>query len=276
METVGYVLLGCLALWAIILSPILHKDTFNGVGLGNPKLCIRFFMERRRKYGVIKGLYPVALLFLFLVYGYSRNITSIIPAFGIGTIGTWLLMIPLCLIATALVALFAIRWDNFMTKTCWQGIVLGWLIVAGIIVPLGIFYSSTGAQDWSTFIGYFASGTDDFFVSWWNYIWWGFIQQWLFLGYFNTRLRKGLSKSKYKGNMANILACIANMFFFGLFHVPAWDLALFAFTGGAFFAWIYQPDKRRNLWAMAIIQGLGGALLALLPWKLSVGPWAAK
>ncbi len=133
----------------------------------------------------------------------------------------------------------------------------------------------TGAQDWFAFIGYFASGNDSFLVSWWNYIWWGFIQQWLFLGYFNTRLRKGIPKGKYRGFAANIWVGIVNMFYFGLFHVPAWYLALFAFTGGLFFAWVFQPDKHRNLWAMAIIQGFGGALLGLLPWKLSVGPWAA-
>ncbi len=104
IEILGYVLLGCLALWAIILSPILHKDTFNGVGLGNPKLCIQFFAERRRKYGIVKGLYPLALLFLFLIYGYSSQITYIIKAFKIGSLATWLLMIPLCLLATVLVA----------------------------------------------------------------------------------------------------------------------------------------------------------------------------
>ncbi|MHA1869759.1 MAG: hypothetical protein ACTSXF_02320 [Promethearchaeota archaeon] len=270
-ENVGYVLLGILAIWAMIISPILHKDTFKGIGLGHPRQFIEFvrIMVKKRKFTHFFILIVGICILTWAALTYSSEIlesitiTEIIPAEFILTI--------LVLAAFAFICFFMIRWDNFIQS--FKMILIGWAIVGTFLITLAVIYCELGVQDWEKFQTFHLFGSDGFLINWFGYIFWGFMQHYLFLGYFNTRLRKGLPAKKILGIHGKYWSSILNTLYFGVIHFPAWNLAIFAFVGGFYFAYIFQKDKYRNLFAMGIIHGFGGALLPLLPWKLSVGPW---
>lgn len=272
IETLGYILLGLLALWALIFSPIIHKDTFRGVGLGHPKQFIKYMSDIRNERDY-KRLLPLFIVFIMLYLGYLVFLPDIKDAFGTSTTITLILSLPLVAILTLIVSLFMIRWDNF--HQTWKVILIGLTIVIPYLTAFGVFYCIIGTLNWDIFTGIAFWGTDGLYADWFAYIWWGFVQHWLFLGYFNTRLRKGLPEHKILGVKGKWWTGIINMFFFGIIHIPAWELAIFAFTGGIFFSYYFQKDKYRNLFAFGLIHGVGGALLGrLVPWELSVGPWA--
>jgi hypothetical protein len=271
MEYVGYGILGLLAIWAIIISPVLHKDTFKGIGLGHPMQFIAYLKDIKQN-KTYKKTIPIILIFLALVGGYTYQIQDIAEAFNVTTTGAFLLMVPLCIIALVLVCMFMIRWDNFIG--CWKIIVIGICYVGPYLLIFGVIYSIRGDIEWTEFTGLRFFGSEGLFVGWFDYMWFGFIQHYIFLGYFNTRLRKGFQNKKYFGLHGKYWTGIVNMFFFGIIHIPAWELAIFAFTGGIFFSWFFQKPKYRNLFAFGIIHGFGGALLGrFVPWEMSVGPW---
>jgi hypothetical protein len=274
VEQIGYAILGILALWALIISPLLHKDTFAGIGLGHPKKFLTFFRHRVRERGILLGLLPIFILFLIMLLAWIVNKNDISESLGISGFIYWIITLPLVGLATFVVSAIMIRWDVFLTKECWKMIFFGMLIVGSFLIVTALLYCIAGIQEWSVFTEFKWFGAEGFLNGWFGYIWWGFLQHYLFLGYFNTRLRKGFENRKYWGISGRWWSAGLNMFYFGIIHIPAWELAIFAFTGGLFFAWVFQQEKYRSLFAMGFIHGFGGALLGLLPWTMSVGPWA--
>ncbi len=131
-------------------------------------------------------------------------------------------------------------------------------------VPYGerlwFIFDSTAIVDWkkASFAG--------FMGNWAGYIYWGLVQEWLFLGYWCTLLAKSL-KNKY------VIAFLSSLCF-GVIHFPSWPLMIFTMAGGYFWALAWIDGKRyRNLFIFGMIHGFAGTLVAkIIPITMSVGP----
>ncbi len=131
-------------------------------------------------------------------------------------------------------------------------------------VPYGerlwYIFDSTALEDWNTASFAGAMG------NWAGYIYWGLVQEWLFLGYWCTLLTKSL-KNKHAIALYSSLC-------FGIIHFPSWPLMIFTMAGGYFWAlaWI-DGEKYRNIFVMGAIHGFAGTLVAkIIPITMSVGP----
>lgn len=103
---------------------------------------------------------------------------------------------------------------------------------------------------------------------WAGYVFWGWLQQMLFLSVFNTFFARAFEIRERKGL---ILAAFCTALYFGLIHIPNFWLSLFTFISG--FVWALYFMQERNLMAMGIVHGFGGTLLnKLAPISFSVGP----
>ncbi len=135
-----------------------------------------------------------------------------------GVLGTILTLIFECF-AFILLALVLIRWDTFWSML--RNFILYMVGFWAIIVLIGVINAAV-TNNWTSFTGFvFWDNTDNSFIPHVGfYLLWGMIQQWLCLGYFNTRLRKGIGNRKY-GAISGKLICalISGVFFAGL-HIP--------------------------------------------------------
>lgn len=105
-------------------------------------------------------------------------------------------------------------------------------------------------------------------AQWSGYVFWGWLQQMLFLSVYNTYFARAFDirekKQLYYSSFCTAL-------FFGLIHIPNFWLSLFTFISG--FVWAMFFVQERNLMAMGIMHGFGGTLLnKLVPINFSVGP----
>ncbi len=110
------------------------------------------------------------------------------------------------------------------------------------------------------------------------YLWWGALQQFLFMSYFLELWRKVFPNSKGYW-IAFGTACI-----FGVIHFPDWPLMLFTALMGMVWAYnwnaeYYDPKtgkvyRGNNLLLWGLVHGFGGSLIGfLLPFSMAVGPF---
>ena len=100
---------------------------------------------------------------------------------------------------------------------------------------------------------------------WGKYVWWGFAQELLFLGYWCTLLTK-IFKNKY------IVSLLSGMCF-AFIHFPSWPLMILTVIAGFFWGLAWQRNDARNLFVMGASHGFGGTLLfKFVPITGSVGP----
>lgn len=118
-----------------------------------------------------------------------------------------------------------------------------------------------------------------YLIGWYGYVWWGFVQQYLFMSYFLRLLTKIFPHSK--GFIpAALSSCI-----FGIIHYPDWPLMLFTGLAGMFWAYSFQKVhttkdgkivRGYNLYLFGMIHGFGGTFVnQLIPISMSVGPFNA-
>ncbi|MCP4760943.1 MAG: CPBP family intramembrane metalloprotease [archaeon] len=101
-----------------------------------------------------------------------------------------------------------------------------------------------------------------------GYIFWGFIQQLLFLSVFSVQFSRAFDVKTKNGQ---IYAALCSSLFFGLIHLPQFWLSLFTWISG--FIWSIIFLKSRNLFMMGISHGALATLLnQLTPIPFSVGP----
>jgi hypothetical protein len=104
-----------------------------------------------------------------------------------------------------------------------------------------------------------------FFSNFAYYIYWGALQEFLFLGYWCTILTK-VFKNKH-------LVALFSSACFGFIHFPSWPLMILTMVGGYFWAIAWQRNDSRNLFVMGAIHGFAGTLVAkFIPITMSVGP----
>ncbi len=109
----------------------------------------------------------------------------------------------------------------------------------------------------------------DFGGQWAGYIFWGWLQQLLFLSIFSVQFCRAFDIEKSKKQL--FAACLLSASFFGLIHIPNFWLGLFTFISGFFWALYFL--QRRNLFSMGVVHGFGGTMFnKLIPINFSVGP----
>lgn len=104
---------------------------------------------------------------------------------------------------------------------------------------------------------------------WSGYVFWGFLQELLFLGVFATQINRAFDIGRSRLHV--LLACLCTATLFGLIHLPNFWLGLVTFLGGLFGALCFMQCP--NLFALGIVHGYGGTMMnKLLPINFSVGP----
>lgn len=191
VNTVTNVLLVFGGAYLLLVAPVLHKDTRESWGLGNPRTLWRMLWT-----GPLPQRIALAaiLLAVFAVLNYANYVNwervlhflgfrgSVLVGFTSQYPGR-LLTLLFGAVASGGILLFAVRYDNFLTafRTA--------LVIACPLLAL-IFLAA-----------WLQRGPEAFarlhLVPWvlgvFGYVFWGFIQQLLFSAYFGTRFRKGFA-----------------------------------------------------------------------------------
>jgi hypothetical protein len=287
-EYLGYAIFGLGGIWALFLSPFFHRDSFHGLGFSKFfeifELYKKSDAQARR---TLKNVFIILSILVILLTIPNFDYTLHRWGMGDGAIHELLLQeiggqhvpttaglfaaIALGIIMMGLLAIFMIRWDNFipvLKKIIWVG-----FIAWGVIILTGVIYAIVDS-DWSLFQNFTWISWDSqnsFIPHIMFYAIWGMLQQWLFLGYFNTRFRKGFKNTK----IGHALCIISTGLGFCLIHVPALPLMTVTFIGGCFFGYYFQRDQYRNVFIMGICHGIGATLIGqLTPMIMFVGPWS--
>jgi hypothetical protein len=111
-----------------------------------------------------------------------------------------------------------------------------------------------------------------------RYVWWGGLQQYLFMSYFLNLWRKVFPKSK-----GYLLAC-GSAIIFGVIHAIDWPLMLCTGLMGLLWAYFWQKEyydpntgkvhRGNNLLLWGLVHGFGGSLIGMvLPFSMGVGPF---
>lgn len=177
---------------------------------------------------------------------------------------------PLPAAATAAMALGlgnallgCVRWDNLRVAARAVGLyTLGLLLVVSTAGWAYIYAWSGGWVELDPVRG---------LTSMLSYSIWGLLQELLFLGYFNTRIRKGMDSP--------LLAALWTSFVFSLFHLKAYALTAICFAIMHVWALIFM--RAPNLFALAVAHGVSGGFggllhvkgMELIRIKGSVGPF---
>ncbi len=113
-------------------------------------------------------------------------------------------------------------------------------------------------------LGLFAVGGQ-----WSGYVFWGWLQQLLFLGVFSTHYCRAFDIGRSRWHV--LAACLCSAALFGLVHIPNFWLSVVTFIGG--FCGALFAMQCRNLFALGVVHGFGGTMMnKLLPINFTVGP----
>jgi hypothetical protein len=278
----GFALLAACGLHLALLSPWLHGDGWESRGLPRPGALLAALRsadprERRRTRAGLAGL--AAGLALLLVRGWPNLLARLgvrrhlRPLFEALTDGAAALGAPLLAAALLLppAALLLLRLDNLGSAL--RGLAPAALALWGGVAALALLHAGLGgdfarlAPAW--WLAPHADRTSGIF-----YLVWALAQQYVFLAYFNTRLRRGIGPRGFGPLPGRALAALATGALFGAIHLPA--LHLVAATGavGAALGWSFQLDRRRHLLLAAALHAVAGTLYSrLLPFSMDAGPW---
>jgi membrane protease YdiL (CAAX protease family) len=281
---IGYGLMGVAGLYVIFISPYLHADGWHGWGFSKPLEAISLLKhstprERNRLLvsiiilGIITACFILPVWpYVLIRFGLRGNFPDMYVMLTTTPTGTIIALLTGVLLYFVL-TLFIIRWDNlFSALKKLIPLALGFW---GCLILTGVVYALV-LDDWSRFTNFqFVSSDENSLLTHsFFYMLWGTIQQWLFLGYFNTRLRKGIPAGKIGPFSGKFICALLTGFFFGILHAPYWEVVIVTFIGGCFFGLFYQDDRLRNLFFSGLAHGIGATLLNLLtPIILAAGPW---
>ena len=300
--------LGFILIWTLFLTPLIHykyeKDLFlteeqqaRGIwfywfecrGLGSPR---RYYFEVDGEEPLLKqNLKPIMILTIFidilfiaLVIDYPAEAEQILGGISGGIIPLPIMAVIFLILLDALLIFLAypvmLRLDNFRQS---YKFMLAFIVIAiPLIFLFNLFFQLVepllgpilADNPYMNFRGDpAATRLANFNIisvmgQWSGYIFWGWLQQLLFLSVFNTYFARGFDIREKK---QRLYACLCSALFFGLIHIPNFWLSMFTFISGFFWALYFM--QCRNLFAMGIVHGFGGTLLnKLAPINFSVGP----
>lgn len=184
---------GAFIVWTLVVSPFWHGDTLESLGLGNPARLFKLLRERRPWL-----LTLVVVLFggLFLVS--IANWPDTAKMFRLGADARlWPLsfegsvkMTCFAALVSAFVVTCIVRYDNLTSALRIALMISGALIgYAGIAAVLNCGWGVFSVIDPAKYP-----------VDVIAYVFWGGLQQFVFTGYFSTRLRKGFRPSTEPNN----------------------------------------------------------------------------
>ncbi|MHA1300054.1 MAG: CPBP family intramembrane glutamic endopeptidase [Candidatus Helarchaeota archaeon] len=173
-----------------------------------------------------------------------------------------------------------IRTDN-LKKSCKEVllIITSVLVLAIFLISLilGTFWTpkSGGFSRWLVEQGFLYTENIliDFAAQFLYYIFWGFVQQILFLSFINVRLRK-IFPDNTRNN--KIKVTIINGMIFSCYHLFNIPLMIFTFIAGLIWSWSFYDTP--NMFTVSISHGLSGTLSSMYVfsyngWNMNVG-WA--
>lgn len=262
--------------WCIFISPWWHGDTLSSWGLGDPRqvwrrLC-QAYQRRETRWLVLFLAFNLLVLVLFLfnfpsmVAFAAKSRQAACMAFFTTPFG-WIVRVIACCLLAMLVTFAVMRYDNL--RHAWRPAVVG-IAVLGTIeaVATCLWPSSKGLRD------------DRWLLAMIGYIAWGTLQQLLFCGYFGNRLRKGFApaaNAAWAGSKRLAVALLSGLFF-GIIHIPSWNLVLFTIVLGTYLSWFFMDDRYRNLLVLSLIHAVLGSIARIFFYgsvEMSVGPWNA-
>lgn len=288
---------GVLILWVLIFSPLIHynyeKDVFlredqrnkwfyvfEARGLGSAR---KFFYEtngqpplfKKYKKEILIMLIVLSIIGIFALISFKEDYFEILSDIGLPTTPTVAILLGLAVLIIFNFVMFL----GFSLMTRFDTLKKGLkhlLYMIGIGIPLVLFFSLifyifpdlpylTGTSVAEKFAKF---NMLDYFGQFFGYIFWGYLQQLLFLSVFSTQFSRAFDVSKKSGQ---ILASLFSSLFFGLIHLPVFWLSFFTWLGGFFWSLYFMRSK--NLWSMGISHGALATLLnKLTPVPFSVGP----
>lgn len=234
---------------------------------------------KRKKKTILILLILFAIQFSFAIVGYWPEYMDILDDAGLPATAAVGIPVGIGLIALVLLALFAgfsllIRFDT-LKRAAKQLIIMISIGIPLILVFCVIFIYNPELpyfpqpQGSETVLDKF--GEWEFFryiAQWTGYVWWGYVQQLLFLSYFSIHFTRAFDIRTKRGQL---LAALCSSIFFGLIHLPTFWLSFFTWVAG--FMWALFFMKSKNLFVMGVCHGAMGTLLnQLTPIKFSVGP----
>jgi hypothetical protein len=194
-----------------------------------------------------------------------------------------LLLIAVDLLLIFVLFPFMLRLDNFRSGI--EG--LKFITIFGLI--LIVVFNGFFQVFWETLIDLFGYGGDNSFAmrgdppeqrlreleifavlgQWAGYVFWGFLQQMLFLSIFSTQFSRAFNIRKNPKSIHAVALLSAT--FFCIIHLPNFWLSFFTFLAG--YLWSIFFMKNRNLFIMGFSHGMLGTLgNKLLPISYNVGP----
>lgn len=187
-QPVAIALLGGCGLFVLVVSPRLHGDSLDAWGVGSPGRLLVLLKTSTKQYKILLTALILVLFLLLTVLGYlqwpalsgalrlpknAARLQDTLP-------GQTLVLVTVSLLSVLVVS-SAIRYDNL-----WQAL----RATLCIAVPLCFYVCASGflLQGPTAFAEIDAG---QILLGLVGYTFWGYLQQLLFSGYFNTRLRKG-------------------------------------------------------------------------------------
>jgi hypothetical protein len=277
-SAIGVTIIALVGIWCLFVSPRLHGDTLASWGVGDPRQLwqeLRAAMQTKGKrvwlwlflllniavWAIFVAMFDKAVVFLVKT-NQQATLTFFTTPFG------WFLRFFISLILTFVATVVVMRYDNFVSAL--KPALIGIVMLGGIeLLATCIWPASKELRD------------KQWFLAMIGYIAWGAMQQILFCGYFGNRLRKGFAPAASSPRRAAFkrfgVACLSGMFF-GLIHIPSWNLVLFTIILGIYLSWFFMDDRYRNLLALSLIHAVLGTLTRVFfagSVHMSVGPWNA-
>ncbi|MFZ2956698.1 MAG: CPBP family glutamic-type intramembrane protease [Candidatus Ozemobacteraceae bacterium] len=266
----GQVLLGFCVVYILFLSSRFHGDRSTEWGIGSPTAMIGYLRNGQNRFAALGALFlggicvVSACLFahdlvaeilrgmLRRAFGYRQAIEVSTPVLAMTGLCIYLFFV-----------FFVIRFDNLREA----GIIVGAYFLGLVaVVAIGgyvyIYLLNSGWVEFAPRKGLTSMGA---------YVLWGTLQELLFLSYFNTRIRKGISSP--------LLSALLTAVIFSIFHLTAYTLMFLCFLVGIIWALIFQVAP--NLFLIGICHGISAGFgsffavqgMKLIRIKASVGPF---
>jgi hypothetical protein len=256
--------------YTLFAAPWVHGDGWHGLGLAAPFELRSEWTRRGVAFRAAAAVLVTAVPALLAWAGWGAMLVRL------GIRQTWpdmygrMISPPwsvLGMTLTAVVigpalAVFLIRWNNLATATRAAGRPFGALLA---VVAAAAAVSAAGSGDWTRFSEFtWMDGSRAFLPRLAAYLPWGLLQQWFFLAYLNTRVRKAVPETGWGGMPGRVVSAALTGLAFCAIHWPNAPLMALTFAGGCVSGWLFQQDRSRNLFLLGLAHAFAGALVTTL------------
>jgi hypothetical protein len=256
--------------WALWGSPALHHDTRGARGLPDSFSLRRQWQDldaAGRRLMLATAAAFVVVIGAVLSAGWRHLLIRAGLRRFLAPVYTWLVSttegstVGLLLTAGLLMlgGLRLVRWQTWLGTL--RAYALPALALCTAIVLLGTGLTPDAGEPWPR--------TSRAFERALRYLFWGFLQQAVVLGWLNTRLRRGIPPARRSRALVATLCGGV----FALAHAPNLSLSAAAGVGEGWLAWLFQRESTRNLVAAGLLHAILAVMYAaFVPGTMDVGP----